>query len=273
MIKKIKRQIENTLKRGRFRLSANNNPLYIGFYKYLYSPKKGSLSEFINEFSISKRNSLFVVQIGANDGINNDPIHKFIKRDNWNGVLLEPQSYVHKEFLSKIYKKNKNIHTLNAAISAEDGTQKLYKISFCDMRWATGLASFQKESLEIAFSSGLVEKKCKKYNLEIPPQGERITTEEIMTISPESLRDKYNISKIDLLQIDTEGYDYEVIKIFNLKKFEPKVVVFENKHLSEEDMKACCEHLKNNKYDFKNFGDNTIAMKHPLGSFEKFFNI
>ncbi len=272
MIKKTKALFEKTMKNGRFRLSASNSPLFIGFYKYFYTPKKGSLSEFLNEYSLSKKDLLFVIQIGANDGINNDPIHKFIKRDNWKGVLLEPQSYVYKQFLTKIYKKNKGIHILNAGISSKDGSQTLYKIGFCDMRWATGLASFQKDNVEKAFSTGLVQKKCKKHNIEIPPPAEQITTEEIMTISPESLITKYDISNIDLLQIDTEGFDYEVIKIFNIEKFKPKVVIFENSHLSEKDMKSCCADFENNKYDVKHFGANTIAMRHPLGNFSKFFN-
>ncbi|MDY7393691.1 FkbM family methyltransferase [Aureibaculum sp. 2210JD6-5] len=271
MIKKIKTRVEKLMKHGRFRLSSNNNPLFIGYYKYFYRPKKGSISEFIHEYSLSKGDSFFVIQIGANDGINNDPIHKFIKRDSWKGVLLEPQSYVHKQYLSQVYKKNKGIHTLNAAISSENGSQKLYKIGFCDMRWATGLASFQRESLEKAFSSGQVEGNCRKYNVEIPTADEQIVTEDIMTISPETLIEKYKISKIDLLQIDTEGYDYEVIKIFNIEKFKPKVVIFENKHLSEKDLKECCEHFIKNSYAVKNFGRDTIAMQYPLESFEKFF--
>jgi FkbM family methyltransferase len=272
MIEKIKPLIAKIIQRGRFRLSANNNPLFIGFYKYLYTPKKGSLSEFLNEYSLSKKDSLCVIQIGANDGITHDPIHKFIKRDNWKGVLLEPQSYVYTQYLSKIYKNNKDIHTLNAAISPQNGTQKLYKIGFCDMRWATGLASFQKEHLENAFSNGLVKEQCQKYNIEIPSPAEQITTEEIMTISPESLLSKYKISKIDLLQIDAEGYDYEVIRIFNIEKFKPKLVIFENTHLSEKDMMACCEHFRKNKYSLKKFGANTIAMRHPLEKFSLYFS-
>jgi VIT1/CCC1 family predicted Fe2+/Mn2+ transporter len=53
----------------RFNLSASNNPLFIGFYRNFYNPKKGSLSDFLSQYSKSKPGNFTVVQIGANDGI------------------------------------------------------------------------------------------------------------------------------------------------------------------------------------------------------------
>ena len=94
----MKKNIKKAIGTIRFKLSSENNPLFIGYYKYLYRPKKGSLEEFLNEYSKSKIDGLTVIQIGANDGITHDPIHKFIKRDKWNGVLLEPQPYVYEHY-------------------------------------------------------------------------------------------------------------------------------------------------------------------------------
>ena len=268
----IKKAINNIFGSIRFSLSAANNPLFIGYYKYLYKPKKGSLSEFLDEYSKSKIKDFTVIQIGANDGITNDPIHKFIKRDKWKGVLLEPQSYVYEHYLKRIYQRNKGIHTLCAAIGEKDGKMPLYKIGFCNMRWATGLASFYKPNVEKAFSSGLVQAKCSKYNIEIPTQEKRIVTEDVLVISPQSLLKENNISSIDLLQIDVEGYDYEVIKIFDVEKSKPRVIIFEHAHLSGSDMESCHEHLKRNNYTLKSFGGNTLAMLHPLVDFDKYFN-
>jgi len=271
MIRKLKSVIKEYARRFRFNLSSNNNPLFIGYYKYIYKPKKDSLAEFLNVYSFSKVNALTVIQIGANDGITHDPIHKFIKRDNWNGVLLEPQAYVHEQLLKKIYKNNKGIKTLCAAIGPRDGKQFLYSIGFSDMRWATGLASFQRENLEKAFSNGKIKKLCSKYRIEMPSEKDWIKREEVTTISPKTLIGKYNIDEIDLLQIDTEGYDYEVIKIFELSKTRPNVVVFENAHLSAKDMKSCLDHLQENQYEVRHFGGNTLAMLNPSEEFERFF--
>lgn len=267
-----KRFLQDRWKSLRFNLSASNSPLFLGFYKYFYSPKKGSLSEFLNAFSLSKKGDFTVIQIGANDGINNDPIHKFIKRDNWKGVLLEPQNFVFTEFTQKIYSKNTGVNVLNAAIGAEDGTLPMYKIGFSSTRWATGLSSFSKDQVLKAYDNGIVAYNCKKYGETIPTDKTKwISQEEVKVISPESLIRIFNIQKFDLLQIDAEGFDLEVIRIFDLNKYQPKVVVFENAGLSKEDYLTALTILKDAGYTTKRFGDNNLAMKQPVNGFEKFF--
>ena len=255
----------------RFNLSANNNPLFLGYYKYLYRPKKGSISEFLNKYSLAADSKFTVVQIGANDGISRDPIHKYIKRDKWQGVLLEPQPYVYEKFLSRIYANNKGIHTVCAALGEKDGKRTLYEIGFSKMRWATGLASFSLENVEKAYTSGLVQDRCKRHGLKIPDAPEeRISTEEVDVICAKTLLTQFNIKKIDLLQIDAEGYDHEIIRIFKIKKTQPKAIIFENFHLSKEDEIACNELLEKNDYAWKKYGSNTLAMKRPLGNFDVF---
>ena len=268
----LKRGVQQKWKELRFNLSASNNPLFIGFYRHFYQPKKGSLSEFLSEYSLSKRGDFTVIQIGANDGITHDPIHKFIKRDNWNGVLLEPQPDVFDEFLTKIYAKNPGIHPLCAAIGEKDGTLPLYKIGFSNMRWATGLASFSKEKIQKAFEDGIVASNCKRFGIEIPADRSKwIADQEVEVVSPARLISTYQIKKIDLLQIDAEGYDLEVIRIFDIGKTQPQAIVFENVGLNLEDYQSCLALLEKQGYKTRKFGPNTLAFKTPLGKFESFF--
>jgi len=260
------------LKHIRHTLSANNNPFFIGYYTYAYRPEPGSISDFFDAYSKSIPGGLQVVQIGANDGITHDPIHKFIKRDKWKGVLLEPQPFVHNTYLKPIYAKNPGIHTLCAAVGDTDTTQTLYKIGFSTMRWATGLASFDLDNVQKAFENGLVDTQCENYGIKIPEtQEERIKSEEVEVIRPETLLNKYSIDHIDLLQIDCEGYDFEVIKLFNIAKTKPRVIVFENSHIGDEGSNECDILLASNGYQFKNMGPNTLAMKEPLGAFAHWF--
>jgi hypothetical protein len=74
-----------------------------------------------------------------------------------------------------------------------------------------------------------------------------------------------------LLQIDVEGSDFEIIRIFDLKKSKPVVIIFENTHLSESDTASCLSHLKDNDHTVKKFGSNTVAMLHPSGNFKRYF--
>jgi FkbM family methyltransferase len=269
----LKRNLQQRWKMIRFNLSASNNPLFIGFYRNFYKPKKGSLSDFLSQYSKSKPGNFTVVQIGANDGITHDPIHKFIKRDDWKGVLLEPQPDVFHEFLTKIYAKNKGIHPLCAAIGEKDGSQPIYKVGFSSMRWATGLASFSKEKIEQAFKDGIVASNCKRFGIEIPAdQSQWISQEEVQVIAPATLIQTYGLDHIDLLQIDAEGYDLEVIRIFDIPKTRPQAIIFENVGLNAADYAACLHLLEEQNYQLKKFGPNTLALQKPLGEFASFFN-
>lgn len=267
----FKSKIKTFYKNIVFKLSADNNFLFLFFYKVLYRPEKGSLSEFTCRFS-KRTGRVTVVQIGANDGINNDPIHKFIKRDNWQGVLLEPQKYVFEKYLKPLYKKTKGINVLNAALDVKDGVKPIYKISISNSRWATGLTSFNKQVLEEAVRSGYVENQAGKEGILLPVNKEDFISEEkVECISTETLLKKFSIKNIDWLQIDTEGFDFEIIKMFNISATQPKVIVYENLHLSPVDKLECINHLKYNGYGCLNFGGNTLAMKKPFDEFEQLF--
>ncbi|MEB2776892.1 FkbM family methyltransferase [Algoriphagus sp. D3-2-R+10] len=273
MIKhKVKSTFKTFWKNLRFNLSANDHPVFTLYYKHLYKPKKGSLSEFLSAYSLSKLGNFYVIQVGANDGITHDPIHKFIKRDHWKGVLLEPQPKVFTTELSKIYQHDKGIHPICAAIGSEDGSQKLYKVAFSESRWATGLASFSLDKIELAFKNGVVEKNCIKEGIQIPENPkDRISYNEVSVISPDTLIKKYQISKIDLLQIDAEGYDLEVIKIFDIAKTQPEAIIFENENLNPKDLKSCYNMLTENGYQLAKFGRDTLALKEGKSQFQKFF--
>ena len=80
----------------------------------------------------------------------------------------------------------------------------------------------------------------------------------------EDIRKKYNIKKIDFILIDTEGYDFEIIKLIDFNKSKPNIIIFEHKHLSAsvEDYKYCLSFLKNESYVFRiNSGDTMAYQK------------
>jgi FkbM family methyltransferase len=266
-----KTKIKSFYKSIVFNLSADNNFLFLFFYKFLFKPETGSLDDFTNRFSKRTAN-LTVVQVGANDGINNDPIHKFIKRDNWQGVLLEPQKFVYEKYLKPLYGKTKGIVVLNAALDKKDGNKPIYRLSVSNSRWATGLTSFNRKVLEEAINSGYVETQAIKEGCQLPGKKEDfIEQENVDCVSLDTLIKRYNLDKIDWLQIDTEGFDFEIIKMFNINVTKPKVIVYENLHLSPEDKMECINYLKSSGYGCRNFGGNTLAMKKPFDEFEQLF--
>ena len=58
-------------------------------------------------------------------------------------------------------------------------------------------------------------------------------------LSFESLCRRHGVGAIDLIHIDTEGYDYEVIKLIDFSAHRPALLLYEHKHLSPADRAAC----------------------------------
>lgn len=72
--------------------------------RYFWLPNKIEDTDLlIKKINNSIENVKFI-QIGANDGITDDPIRKYILNHNWKGVLVEPNASVF-ESLKKIMPK------------------------------------------------------------------------------------------------------------------------------------------------------------------------
>lgn len=246
-----------------FRLTAGNHPLFKFFIKYLYRSKPGSIGGFIDQYSKDLKESgrsVRFLQIGGNDGFSNDPIHKFIKRDAWQGVILEPLPDVFKEFLQPVYHLDQGVQTINAALGEDDGAATIYRIGFSKARWATGLTTFQKEVLVEAFRTGHVSRKAKKQGLkQVPTAEDGIVEEQIEVLSFNTLFNRYKLADTDLLQIDTEGFDFEIVKLIDFELMKPKVLIYEHVHLSGFDKGACAHYLADKGYKLREFGVNTLC--------------
>lgn len=254
-----------------FNLSASDNAWYRFYYRRLYKPKPGTVAWLIDRFSKTKEGVTFL-QVGANDGFFHDPLHKFIKKYRWRGVLLEPQKDVFEKYLSRLYRKTEGVTPVNAALDHQDGHKPIYRIAFSNARWATGLTSFNRSVLVEAIETGHVARCAKRYQEPLPEhQDQYIAEEQIECISPATLLQKYNLTALDWLQIDAEGYDYEIIKMLEIEKTSPTVIVFEHTHLSQEEYAACTAHLHANRYAVTRINENTVAMKKPLLHFGPFF--
>ena len=153
----------------------------------------------------------FFIQIGANDGKRFDPIFEIVNELNLSGLVIEPiKEYF--EDLVKNYSDSANVFPINKAIYSESTELIMFK-HIRDREapdWVNGIASIKKEHYK---KSGINE----KYIIE----------EVVDAITYEKLFNDYKISNIDLLVIDTEGYDYDLIKMFPFEKYRPKIIYFE----------------------------------------------
>lgn len=244
-----------------FKLSASENPLFLFYYKKIFKPKIGSLDEVLDNFS--KQNSpINFLQIGANDGFNGDPIHKFIKRDNWRGVMLEPQPDVYNNSLTRIHRKRPEIRTINAALDIKDGTRIIYRFAISNERWANGLSSFDKQQLLSKVKNKRFLKHVKREGITLPQNEEDLIVEHrVDTISADKVPSFFGDQRINLIAIDTEGYDFEIIKMLDLTKINPDIILYEDENLNLETAKECKDYLHQHGYKTNTIRKDVIAIK------------
>jgi FkbM family methyltransferase len=188
----------------------------------------------------------FVVQIGAFDGRTGDQIHQWITTYGWHGILVEPQPRYFSE-LQRTYVAQPGLTLRNVAISEKRETRTLYTIRE-DVpglpEWAPQVASFDRAVVDGHGLRG--------------PGGEHIVEPYEVECLPLSdlLR---GVDRIDLLQIDVEGYDAEIVRMFDFDTYRPRIVRFENRHLARPDHDGAVRRLLDHGYFVALTGPDTIA--------------
>jgi FkbM family methyltransferase len=190
--------------------------------------------------------SLKFVQIGANDGITGDPIRPYILEYGWEGILVEPQIRVF-ERLKENYRSVPRLKFENCAIASKDGTSKFYTVCEQSEDGVMGetLASFDRAPLERH------------------ARGRKASVEEltVATMTPTSLLEKHQFGTFDLLQIDAEGYDFELLKMFDLGDTGPPLIHFESGQMKASHQAECYRFLSRMDYAMLTLKGDTLAMK------------
>jgi FkbM family methyltransferase len=197
-----------------------------------------------------EKKDIFFLEIGANDGVSGDLLHHFIKKYRWHGVALEPVQDIF-EKLRSTYRDDENVTPLCAALADRDGEMKFFRVrpgpavpKFCNE-----LGSFSREVI-------LSHKQL------FPAIEEHLIESEVKTVRFDTLVKMFGIDKCDVILIDTEGYDYEVLKQIDFLHFRPSVVIYEHIHLDRESKSASKELLENLGYDvFNSYDTNYVAVR------------
>jgi FkbM family methyltransferase len=224
-----------------------------------------SVYDVLDYFAQQKRQrneEVFCFQVGANDGKSNDPVHPYFKDFGWKGLLVEPQVDVFEAGLTKTYAGNPRVILENVALANTEGELPFYRVAISKARWATGLSSFDKKSLLGHIENGYILRKAMEEGVEIPSDPEKLLeVVKVPTSTVSGLFTKHGVNKIDVLCVDTEGYDYEILKLIDFKKYSPELVLFESKNLSDPDFVAAKRLLTDAGYNLYWEKGDTLALK------------
>jgi FkbM family methyltransferase len=182
----------------------------------------------------------YVVQIGANDGFTSDPLADAFSKTRWTGLLVEPVPHLY-ETLAARYRDRPGVRVERAAISARDGEAPLYRLRAVPGKtpeWFNQLATLNREVIL-------------KHRSSIPEIDSLLVEESVPTVRLDTLLARHDVSRIDLLVIDTEGHDYEILRALDFARFRPVLVMFEHQHLSATDKAAAYALLAKQTYSFR----------------------
>lgn len=195
----------------------------------------------------------FFVEIGANDGEHADHLRPLILATGWSGIMVEPVPYIF-ERLRGNYGGLDRIALENAAIADRDGELEFFHVPDADAAeraalpgWYDAIGSF---SRDVVLS----------HEGSIPDIAERIVATQVPSLTFASLLEKHDAPRLDLLLIDTEGYDWEIIKTIDLERQRPRLLIYEHFHLAPGDRSDCRAHLAAHGYELLEEGFDTFCM-------------
>jgi FkbM family methyltransferase len=183
-----------------------------------------------------------IVQIGANDGMINDPIYQCVTANQHRNriLLIEPQENVI-DALKTNYKTHPNSRILNCAVGAEprlqlyrlkpelyESFQRRYLLDSPSYRVPTGFTSFSRQHVINHIAGNLPDHIACDDAIDVIDVACMTLINALKTIGWEP-------DQVDVLQIDAEGGDYQVLQSCNLEIVRPTLLNFEHNHLSIDD--------------------------------------
>jgi FkbM family methyltransferase len=222
-------------------------------FGYELKPHLSHAARSIDIFDLAVRDlmarepDLFFLQIGAHDGLSYDPISAYVRQHHWRGLLVEPQPQVFQK-LVRNYAGESQLLFENSALAPGVTTLDLHVFESADAdNHASMLAS------------------TRKHYLTLNGDGARgaVKTITVPALSLAALLDKHGVKRVNLLQIDTEGFDFEIIKMIDFNRIKPDIIHYENNFLNRRQKSECNRILSAQNYAMLNLGIDTVAYLQP----------
>ena len=194
-----------------------------------------------------------LVQIGANDGSRFDELNIFIKKYKIKSVLVEPINEYFDD-LKRNYKNFENVYFENSAITVGTKEKEIFVVNNKNLddydEHIKGISSFDKNHL---IKHGV--------------KSNHILKKKINCISILNLLKKYNISDLDVLFIDAEGYDGDILIDFFSSSTQEPILIFEYIHIENKIFKDLVNILSKKNYSYFNINENLICLPKKIEKF------
>ncbi|MBV8159873.1 MAG: FkbM family methyltransferase [Acidimicrobiia bacterium] len=179
--------------------------------------------DLVSEVAGRSRDPFTFVQVGSHDGRTDDPLFGAVTTTPVRGILIEPVPELF-ERLTATHAGRRDLTLVNAAIAEAAGTRELYWVAPLpgDPSWVDQLGSFS-HAVVLSHAEW------------VPRLADRVRSLRVECRTLPSLIREHGLSRVDLLHIDAEGYDFAILKTVEFDAaWAPRCILYEQKHLGPE---------------------------------------
>jgi FkbM family methyltransferase len=165
----------------------------------------------------------FFIEAGASDGIAQSNTLYFERYKNWRGILIEPVP----ELAIQCKENRPNCIVENCALVSFDYSETLVQMRYCRLMSLVKGALTTPEVEEDHIRKGCEMQGVSSYDLQVPAR----------TLT--SILNEYDVTNIDFLSLDVEGYEINVLKGIDFEKHRPNLMLIEALDSSFRDEINC----------------------------------
>ena len=174
------------------------------------------------------------IQVGANDGVRFDDLYFTVTGARWSGLVIEPLPNMYKRLVSN-YQDHPQVKPLNIAIHPTEQQAVIYHVKSNALGkypdYAAGIPSMLRSHL---INHGVHENDIEE------------TLVPCKTLTQVAIESGFD--RVDVLQIDTEGFDLEVLRTIDFSVLKPEIIKFEWMNLTYDDRQSASNLLKSEGY-------------------------
>ncbi|MBS3936164.1 MAG: FkbM family methyltransferase [Sulfuritalea sp.] len=235
----MKQLIQSILNRAGYRIERIRRPFdgelifILDFALYLLNQRRAGAVRFL--------------QVGANDGIQEDPCYAWVNRFPWKGILVEPQPIL-AAGLRHMYRDRPDIIVEEAVVADRPGALDLYYLQRKEgiPEWASGIASLDYATIAT-------------HRSKIPGFDQAIAKARVPALTVAQLLARNGFDSIDFIQIDAEGYDAQILRSIDFRRIRPAVIAYEECNLAFAERAACRTRLSREGYRFATWHGDVLA--------------
>ena len=178
------------------------------------------------------RPDFFFVNVGANDGVSNDPIYPFLQTYGWRGIAVEPVDAVFAE-LTRNYARFPGVVCEHAAIAC--APRPLYFIASppgYDRPWTKQVGTLDPAFLEQTLAGVRTSPLVGPVPADLEASIVRV---EVRCLTFDELMAKHGATRVDFINVDAEGLDYEIACDIDLARWCPAIVTLETAAMRDDE--------------------------------------